>query len=595
MDMTSAPDEEPRDAAAPGAGPGLHQRAESVWHASVASAAGLETLAPDVIRRLIHELRVRQVELEMQNEELRQTQVERSVSRTRYFDLHELSPVGYCTVNPAGLIVQANLALAGLLGVARDALLGRPLSAFVFAQDQDAYNLRHKQLMESAEPAAWDLRLLRPDGRPVWAHAAANVVPAESGESALCLVLTDISERKRAEAVLVSSQADLRRLLAALDSAQEEERKRIARELHDDLQQTLAAIRIDLAGLDEVLTTDPTAARPMLDRLDQLAQAAVTSTRRIVSDLRPQIVEELGLMAALEDLSRQFTERQGGVCRLHGAEDLDAQLLDLPGVANNLYRVVQEALNNVAKHAQATVVEVEVNRADSGLIQLRISDNGIGLRQRDRRNPESFGLLGMAERVHSLGGQLRIEGRPGFGTTVEALVPIFTPLPSADPAHGDSESTLHGDLNGAAASVPSVFEELGRPLQSVIDALLGSVSVLDRQGTIQLVNRQWREVAARHGNPDVQSSGPGVNYLEVCRRSAERDSTARPVLQGLSDVLAGRRRTFSTEYPCNMPEGRHWFRMHAAAVSGDITIVSHVNLSRGADAGPASSAEDRLP
>jgi PAS domain-containing protein len=294
-------------------------------------------------------------------------------------------------------------------------------------------------------------------------------------------------------------------------------------------------------------------------------------------------------------MTTQFAGRTGIACRLDAPAEVGNVLLELPAVANSLYRITQEALNNVAKHAKATLVEVGLDCTSDGLVLLRISDNGTGMRKRDRRNPESFGLLGMAERVHALGGQLRIEGHAEAGTMIEVLVPTFQSRAAADPVRVDFEptgdSTRPGELDESAAMLPSLKDELGHPLQVVIDALAGNVAVLDSRGTIQLVNRAWCEFAERNGDPGQQASGPGVNYLEVCRRSATGDPTAEPVLQSLNDVLAGRRTAFTTEYPCDMPDGRNWFRMHAAAITGGITIVSHVNLTSRVDPDPATRAD----
>lgn len=253
----------------------------------------------------------------------------------------------------------------------------------------------------------------------------------------------DITAQRRIQAELRHSHANLRRLIAAQDRVQEEERKRIARELHDDLQQTLAAIRIDLSAIGDRLSVDAAQALQLVSRVDGLAREALEATRRILSDLRPQVIEDLGLVAALEEMSARFTERTGIGCHVDAPAEVGRELLQLPALASSLYRITQEALNNVAKHSRASRVEVGLCRTGEGLIQLRVSDNGVGIHSRDRRNPGSFGLLGVAERVHGLGGQWRIEGRTDQGTLIEVQVPTApppaVPLPGPDDFLGTAD------------------------------------------------------------------------------------------------------------------------------------------------------------
>ena len=141
----------------------------------------LEVLSPEVARRALHELRVHQIELEMQNEELRRTQEELEVSRARYFDLYDLAPVGYFTLSEQGLILEANLTAAKLLGVARGALVKQPLSRFILPGDQDIHYLHRKQLLETGAPQSWELRMLRKDAAPFWARVEATTAQGADG------------------------------------------------------------------------------------------------------------------------------------------------------------------------------------------------------------------------------------------------------------------------------------------------------------------------------------------------------------------------------------------------------------------------------
>lgn len=238
----------------------------------------------------------------------------------------------------------------------------------------------------------------------------------------------DISKIKKAQADLADSHAQLQLLIGAQHRIQEDERRRIARELHDDLQQSLAAIRMDTVAIGERLASGREGAQALLLRIDGLAAAAIASTRRIVSDLRPEMLEELGLVPALEVLTQQFAERTDSTCTLACAADATEDLASRPNLCTCLFRVVQESLNNVAKHAGASEVGVRLCRRDDLAVLLTVTDNGCGMASDAPRKLKSFGLQGMAERVRAMGGVLRVESRIGSGTTIEVSVPIDAPM-----------------------------------------------------------------------------------------------------------------------------------------------------------------------
>ena len=193
----------------------LRLRAEAQWQARAGQAAADPQPVPDeATRRLLHELQVQQIELEMQNDELRRTQHELAGSRAHFFALYDLAPVGYLTLTDGGTVAQANLAAATLLALPRAALVGQPVSSLILPADQDAYYLNRKQLLKTGQVAPWALRLHRADGEPVWVQMAASLAPAVDGAPAgLLLVLTDISARLRAEDALRRSEARFRRIM----------------------------------------------------------------------------------------------------------------------------------------------------------------------------------------------------------------------------------------------------------------------------------------------------------------------------------------------------------------------------------------------
>jgi PAS domain S-box-containing protein len=170
----------------------------------------LSAQTPEEIQQILHELRVHQIELEMQNEELRTAQEEIVAGRDRYYDLYELAPVAYCILSEHGLFLEANLTATTLLGVARSALLRQPISRFILNEDEDIHYLHRKQLFETGEPQEYALRLVKPGGAFIWAHLTATAAQAEDGAPLCRVVLSNITEWKQAEEALVRQQRSIK-------------------------------------------------------------------------------------------------------------------------------------------------------------------------------------------------------------------------------------------------------------------------------------------------------------------------------------------------------------------------------------------------
>jgi PAS domain S-box-containing protein len=185
----------------------LNQRALSCPVAEVqGSSEDLKTPLPQDVHVTLHELRVHQIQLEMQNEELRRTQTALGAERERYLDLYDQAPVGYCTISPQELILEANLCVASLLGVARDALVKQPITRFILKEDQDTYYLFRKQPFLAGRLQVCELRMVPQDGRAFWAQLQATVAEDDSGAPVCRLVMTDITDRKRADRDLQESK-----------------------------------------------------------------------------------------------------------------------------------------------------------------------------------------------------------------------------------------------------------------------------------------------------------------------------------------------------------------------------------------------------
>lgn len=242
----------PRATNAAGAASALRRRAEKALRKqAVQSPENLDVSSSAGMQQVLHELRVHQIELEMQNEGLRRTQAAQEALQARYFDLFDLAPVGYCTVSEQGLIQQANLAAGALLGMGRAALAKQPISRFILEEDQDIFYLHRKQLLATADPQSCELRMMKKDRSQFFAHLAFSAALGEDGVSMLRIVLTDVTERKHAEdelriaAVAFASQitdnkeaeAEIHRL-AYYDPLTRLPNRRL---LHDRLHQALAA------------------------------------------------------------------------------------------------------------------------------------------------------------------------------------------------------------------------------------------------------------------------------------------------------------------------------------------------------------------
>lgn len=230
----------------------------------------------------------------------------------------------------------------------------------------------------------------------------------------------DRRERQRAEDKLRRSLDQLRALTSYLQYVREEERTRIAREVHDELGQALTGLKMDLAWLAKRWPKLPKDLAGKISGMFGLIDATIKSVRRISSGLRPQVLDDVGLVGALKWQAREFQARTGIRCKSElPAEDI---LLD-PEHATALFRIFQEVLTNVGRHAKATRVDIEL-RPDTDQLVLRVHDNGRGIADADARGQKSLGLLGMRERAQLFGGGVEIKGVRGRGTTVTVSMPL---------------------------------------------------------------------------------------------------------------------------------------------------------------------------
>lgn len=239
-------------------------------------------------------------------------------------------------------------------------------------------------------------------------------------------------ERQRAEQELEKSFEQLRALAAHLQSVREEERARIARELHDELGQSLTGLKFDLAWLNHHLSKHDLAALPACQNkvrtMLELINSIIQLGRKIAMELRPGILDDLGLVDAMEWQGQEFQARTGIHCEFIS---LPTELQLDEYRTTSLFRILQETLTNVARHANADQISIDLRQHPDEII-LEIKDNGRGITEAEIRNTRSFGLLGMRERALGFGGAVRIHGQPGQGTVVTVNVPLTSkegPLP----------------------------------------------------------------------------------------------------------------------------------------------------------------------
>lgn len=232
-------------------------------------------------------------------------------------------------------------------------------------------------------------------------------------------VITNITQTKLEEIEAKRSSERLAELSAHIQQVKEQERMRIAREVHDDLGGNLTAIKMALTLVKRRISNKDTALLEKVNYIDTLADRTIESVHRIAGDLRPSILD-FGIVAAIEWQSHEFERQMGIPCQFSSTdEDIDLNA----DQATALFRVFQEALTNISKHAHATRVDVNLKRTKTG-ITLDIADNGRGMEQSDRLKPHSFGIRGMMERVGSLGGKLSITASPSAGSLITIQIPL---------------------------------------------------------------------------------------------------------------------------------------------------------------------------
>jgi len=331
------------------------------------------------------------------------------------------------TVDAGQRIVLFNAAAEHMFGCAAALAIGGPLERFI----PERFHAGHRRHVERFGRTGDTARRMGPQAALTARRADGTEFPIEAsisqatvGEQQLfTVILRDISARLRAETEIRRAHEQLRDLSVAMLEVREAERTRIARELHDELGQALTGLKMDLELLTGLLPADRQDLRETAAAMRTLLDGTVATTRRISADLRPLVLDDLGLGAAAEWLVQHVVQRAG----LGYALEVDPACAQLGEPhASALFRIMQESLTNVVRHARARSVTVRLAHAD-GVAELSVRDDGVGMDSGARAKPRSFGLRGISERVLLLGGSVDITSIPGAGTGLVARIPLHEP------------------------------------------------------------------------------------------------------------------------------------------------------------------------
>ena len=423
-------------------------------------------------QRLFHELQVHQIELELQNEELNHANNVANAALEKYTDLYDFAPVGYFTLDSQGQIEELNMAGAVLLGVERSRLVGGRIQLFVDLKSRPTFQEFLGRIFSDSGRQECEAKLASGSHGTVWVEIAGISQPVVAGSKRLSrIVVSDISARKLAEeqhqriGILAATNRNLQREIldrriaeAALKKSeerfrlllsqsrvleerlrkmaremlkvQEDERRKISRELHDEVSQILLSINVQLTLFAKASATDPRGVRKAIGPMRRAVEKAVSIVHRFARELRPAMLDDLGLIPTLRSYIEDLPKKRGRVIRLKADTRVEVLENDSRTV---LYRIAQEALTNAIKHSRASIVDISVLKTEASAA-LEVSDNGISFdvtRIASNEWQDCLGLTGMRERVEMVGGRFAVVSTPGIGTIVRAEIPFHSHLRKA--------------------------------------------------------------------------------------------------------------------------------------------------------------------
>lgn len=342
-------------------------------------------------------------------------------SEEKYRDLYDNAPDMYHSVNRGGIIIDCNDTEAKMLGYRKEEIIGRPISDFFTEESLKDHEKIFPTLATHEQLFGLERDYVRKDGTTFPASLNVFIEADEKGDLLRTKAIArDMTEYKRVEADVRRSREELRNLSAHIQTVLEEERGHIAREIHDELGQTLSRLKLDIAWLKKRMLKDQTLLKEKADKMSGLVDNTIHTVQKISSQLRPGVLDYLGLPAAIEWQAKEFKEQTGIRIAIEVASDAN---IEDQNVAIAVFRIFQEALTNIMRHAKASRVVVVLKQEEDTLI-LAVNDNGMGISEDKVSNHTSFGLMGIKERTRVLNGKVHISGTPGKGTTVTVSIPL---------------------------------------------------------------------------------------------------------------------------------------------------------------------------
>jgi len=364
------------------------------------------------LERANEDLRRQIFECEMAEEALRE-------SERNYSTLVEDSLVGVYIIKD-GVIVFANDKFAEIYGYEKNELIGMQSLDLVHPKDRPMIKeMREKRLRGGKVPSEYEIRGLKKNGDRIWVIRSFSLINYKDGP-AISGIVSDLTKRRKAENALRKSGKELRILSNQLLMAEEKERKRIARELHDGIGQALSAIKFSVENsLRQLRKVANQSELEPLEVLIPLSQKTIEEVRRIVKDLRPSILDDLGILATINWFCREF-QKVYATIRIETDIDVQENIIP-PPLKTAIYRILQEAFNNVAKHSRANLIQLSLREQDFSII-MRVHDNGAGfdVAKKISMKPSrrGFGLASMRERAELSGADFDITSKAGQGTTI---------------------------------------------------------------------------------------------------------------------------------------------------------------------------------
>lgn len=370
---------------------------------------------------LLRELQLHQAELEMQNRELKEAQHLVEEARDRYADLYDLAPVGYLTLDAGGCIREINRAGKAMLGLEHNFSVGKPFIACLAAEQRQPFLSYLDRVFRERGNVIAELRIKSPATAPRFVRLDSVAVAGAAGREQACrTVLTDVTQRFEAERQTRELLRQNRELTGRMFGLQEEERRRLARELHDELGQWLTAMQAEAEAIIALPPGETHAdIRAGAQAISRSAAEVHGVIRRMLHHLRPALLDELGLADSLRELLAQWRARRPDIA---WELELEAECGGWSEALNiTVYRLVQEALTNVANHSQARRATVSLRQARGAAILLSVADDGRGMQA--GQPSRGLGLPGMRERVLAAGGEFSLHSAQGKGLRIEVRLP----------------------------------------------------------------------------------------------------------------------------------------------------------------------------